>query len=246
VGCIMGRYSIDKPGLIMANSDDVMVVREGKIVIEGTDGEIRYEITNPTFIPDAHGIVPVLKEDSFENDIVSRVIEFVKAVYGEDSLQENLNFIAEGLGKKSNEDSKDVIRKYFIKDFYKDHLQRYKKRPIYWMMNSGKKDAFSTLIYLHRYEENSIGRVRADYLLPYQEILDNQRAYYERLSADESTTAKDKKDADKRLKELDAELKELKDYANEVKHIADQKISLDLDDGVKINYEKFGKILKKI
>ncbi|MGL6098790.1 MAG: BREX-1 system adenine-specific DNA-methyltransferase PglX, partial [Fusobacteriaceae bacterium] len=95
-------------------------------------------------------------------------------------------------------------------------------------------------------EENSIGRVRADYLLPYQEVLDNQRAYYERLSADESTTAKDKKDADKRLKELDAELKELKDYANEVKHIADQKISLDLDDGVKINYEKFGKILKKI
>ncbi|MGL5576721.1 MAG: BREX-1 system adenine-specific DNA-methyltransferase PglX, partial [Cetobacterium sp.] len=133
-----------------------------------------------------------------------------------------------------------------IKDFYKDHLQRYKKRPIYWMMNSGKKDAFSTLIYLHRYEENSIGRVRADYLLPYQEILDNQRAYYERLSSDENTTPKDKKDADKRLKELDAELKELKDYANEVKHIADQKISLDLDDGVKLNYEKFGKILSKI
>ncbi|MGL5933200.1 MAG: BREX-1 system adenine-specific DNA-methyltransferase PglX [Cetobacterium sp.] len=246
VGCIMGRYSIDKPGLIIANSDDVMKVENNKIVIESKDGEIRHEITNPRFIPDAHGIVPVLREDSFENDIVSRVIEFVKAVYGEATLQENLNFIAEGLGKKSNEDSKDVIKKYFIKDFYKDHLQRYKKRPIYWMMNSGKKDAFSTLIYLHRYEENSIGRVRADYLLPYQEILDNQRAYYERLSSDENTTPKDKKDADKRLKELDAELKELKDYANEVKHIADQKISLDLDDGVKVNYEKFGKILSKI
>lgn len=246
VGCIMGRYSIDKPGLIIANSDDVMKVENNKIVIKSKEEEIRHEITNPRFIPDAHGIVPVLREDSFENDIVSRVIEFVKAVYGEATLQENLNFIAEGLGKKSNEDSKDVIRKYFIKDFYKDHLQRYKKRPIYWMMNSGKKDAFSTLIYLHRYEENSIGRVRADYLLPYQEILDNQRAYYERLSSDENTTPKDKKDADKRLKELDAELKELKDYANEVKHIADQKISLDLDDGVKLNYEKFGKILSKI
>lgn len=246
VGCIMGRYSIDKPGLIIANSDDVMKVENNKIVIESKDGEIRHEITNPRFIPDAHGIVPVLREDSFENDIVSRVIEFVKAVYGEDTIEENLNFIAEGLGKKSSEDAKDVIRKYFIKDFYKDHLQRYKKRPIYWMMNSGKKDAFSTLIYLHRYEENSIGRVRADYLLPYQEILDNQRAYYERLSSDENTTPKDKKDADKRLKELDAELKELKDYANEVKHIADQKISLDLDDGVKVNYEKFGKILSKI
>lgn len=246
VGCIMGRYSIDKPGLIIANSDDIMKVENNKIVIESKDAEIRHEITNPRFIPDAHGIVPVLREDSFENDIVSRVIEFVKAVYGEDTLQENLNFIAEGLGKKSSEDAKDVIRKYFIKDFYKDHLQRYKKRPIYWMMNSGKKDAFSTLIYLHRYEENSIGRVRADYLLPYQEILDNQRAYYERLSSDENTTPKDKKDADKRLKELDAELKELKDYANEVKHIADQKISLDLDDGVKLNYEKFGKILSKI
>lgn len=246
LGCIMGRYSIDKPGLIIANSDDVMKVENNKIVIESKDGEIRHEIENPRFIPDSHGIVPVLREDNFENDIVKRVIEFVKAVYGEDTLEENLNFIAEGLGKKSSEDAKDVIRKYFIKDFYKDHLQRYKKRPIYWMMNSGKKDAFSTLIYLHRYEENSIGRVRADYLLPYQEILDNQRAYYERLSSDENTTPKDKKDADKRLKELDAELKELKDYANEVKHIADQKISLDLDDGVKVNYEKFGKILSKI
>lgn len=246
VGCIMGRYSIDKPGLIIANSDDIMKVENNKIVIESKDGEIRHEIENPRFIPDAHGIVPVVKEDNFENDIVKRVIEFVKAVYGEDTLEENLNFIAEGLGKKSSEDAKDVIRKYFIKDFYKDHLQRYKKRPIYWMMNSGKKDAFSTLIYLHRYEENSIGRVRADYLLPYQEILDNQRAYYERLSSDENTTPKDKKDADKRLKELDAELKELKDYANEVKHIADQKISLELDDGVKVNYEKFGKILNKM
>ncbi|MGL5593281.1 MAG: BREX-1 system adenine-specific DNA-methyltransferase PglX, partial [Cetobacterium sp.] len=152
VGCIMGRYSIDKPGLIIANSDDVMKVENNKIVIKSKEEEIRHEITNPRFIPDAHGIVPVLKEDSFENDIVSRVIEFVKAVYGEDALQENLNFIAEGLGKKSGEDAKNVIRKYFIKDFYKDHLQRYKKRPIYWMMNSGKKDAFSTLIYLHRYE----------------------------------------------------------------------------------------------
>ncbi|MBC2850006.1 BREX-1 system adenine-specific DNA-methyltransferase PglX [Cetobacterium sp. 8H] len=246
VGCIMGRYSIDKPGLIIANSDDVMKVENNKIVIESRDGEIRHEIENLRFIPDAHGIVPVIREDNFENDIVKRVIEFVKVVYGEDNLEENLNFIAEGLSKKSSEDAKDVIRKYFIKDFYKDHLQRYKKRPIYWMLNSGKKDAFSTLIYLHRYEENSVGRVRADYLLPYQEILDNQRAYYERLSSDENTTPKDKKDADKRLKELDAELKELKDYANEVKHIADQKISLDLDDGVKVNYEKFGKILSKI
>ncbi|MGL5594706.1 MAG: BREX-1 system adenine-specific DNA-methyltransferase PglX, partial [Cetobacterium sp.] len=152
VGCIMGRYSIDKLGLIIANSDDVMKVENNKIVIESKEEEIRHEITNPRFIPDTHGIVPVLREDSFENDIVKRVIEFIKAVYGEDTLEENLNFIAEGLGKKISEDVKDVIRKYFIKDFYKDHLQRYKKRPIYWMMNSGKKDAFSTLIYLHRYE----------------------------------------------------------------------------------------------
>lgn len=246
VGCIMGRYSIDKPGLIMANSDDVLTIENDKIVIKGKDGEIRHKIENPRFIPDSHGIVPVVREDIFENDIVGRVVDFVKAVYGEGTLGDNLNFIAEGLGKKSSEDAKEVIRKYFIKDFYKDHLQRYKKRPIYWMMNSGKKDVFSSLIYLHRYEENSVGRVRADYLLPYQEVLDNQRAYYERISSDEGTTPKDKKDAEKRLKELDAELKELKSYANEVKHIADQKISLDLDDGVKVNYEKFDKILSKI
>lgn len=246
VGCIMGRYSIDKLGLVIANSDDEMVVENNKIIIKGADGEIRHEIENPRFIPDAHGIVPVVKEDIFENDIVERVVEFIKVVYGETTLEDNLNFIAEALGKKNSETSRDVLRKYFIKDFYKDHLQRYKKRPIYWMMNSGKKDAFSALIYLHRYEENSIGRVRADYLIPYQETLDNQRAFYERIVSDKVTTPKDRKDAEKKLKELDAELKELRDYANEVKHIADQKISLDLDDGVKVNYEKFGKILGKI
>lgn len=246
VGCIMGRYSIDKGGLIIANSDDEMEVLENKIVIKSANKEIRHEIHAPKFIPDSYGIIPVVKEDIFENDIVRRIVEFVEAVYGKETLEENLNFIGEALGKKNNENNRDVIRKYFIKGFYKDHLQRYKKRPIYWMMNSGKKDAFGTLIYLHRYNEDSIGRVRADYLLKYQEMLDNQRASIERLISDEGTLPKDKKDGEKKLKELDGDLKELKDYANEVKHIADKKIRIDLDDGVKVNYEKFEKIMGKI
>lgn len=246
IGCIMGRYSIDKPGLIMANSDDIMTIENGHIVVRGKDGELRHEIVNPRFIPVANGIVPFVKDETFENDIVVKIVEFIKSIYGEETLEENLDFIGEALGKKESETSRDVIRKYFIKDFYKDHVQRYKKRPIYWMMTSGKRDAFSSLIYLHRYEENSVGRVRADYLIPYQEKLDNLRDFFEKVSTDDITTARDRKEAEKRLKDLEGDLKELRDYANEVKHIADQKIHLDLDDGVKVNYEKLGKILKKI
>lgn len=244
VGCIMGRYSINKSGLIMANSDDVLELSENKFIVKGTDGEIRQEVESK-FLPDEFGIIPITDEKDFSNDIVEKVKEFIKFVYGEESLKDNLNFIAEALGNKDNKSAEEIIRTYFIKDFYADHLQRYQKRPIYWLMNSGKKNAFSCLFYMHRYEPLTVARVRADYLIPYQEMLENKRKFIERQLSDDDISAKEKKNIEKQLKELDILLKELREYANEVKHIAEQKISLDLDDGVNVNYEKLGVILKK-
>ncbi|WP_315321996.1 BREX-1 system adenine-specific DNA-methyltransferase PglX [Fusobacterium pseudoperiodonticum] len=244
VGCIMGRYSTNKSGLIMANSDDVLELSENKFIVKGTDGEIRQEIESK-FLPDEFGIIPITDEKDFSNDIVEKVKEFIKYVYGEENLKDNLNFIAEALGNKDNKAAEEIIRTYFIKDFYSDHLQRYQKRPIYWLMNSGKKNAFSCLFYMHRYEPLTVARVRADYLIPYQEMIENKRKFIERQLSDDNISAKEKKNIEKQLKELDTLLKELREYANEVKHIAEQKIPLDLDDGVNINYEKLGTILKK-
>ena len=244
VGCIMGRYSINKSGLIIANSDDILELSENKFIVKGTDGEIRQEIES-RFLPDEFGIIPITDEKDFSNDIVEKVKEFIKFVYGEENLKDNLNFIAEALGNKDNKSAEDIIRTYFIKDFYSDHLQRYQKRPIYWLMNSGKKNAFSCLFYMHRYEPLTVARVRADYLIPYQEMLENKRKFIERQLSDDDISAKEKKNIEKQLKELDTLLKELREYANEVKHIAEQKIPLDLDDGVNVNYEKLEAILKK-
>ena len=244
IGCIMGRYSINKSGLIIANNDDILELSENKFIVKGSDGEIRQEIESK-FLPDEFGIIPITDEKDFSNDIVEKVKEFIKFVYGEESLKDNLNFIAEALGNKDNKSSEEIIRTYFIKDFYSDHLQRYQKRPIYWLMNSGKKNAFSCLFYMHRYEPLTVARVRADYLILYQEMLENKRKFIERQLSDDDISAKEKKNIEKQLKELDISLKELREYANEVKHIAEQKIPLDLDDGVNVNYEKLGTILKK-
>ncbi|MCG6839743.1 BREX-1 system adenine-specific DNA-methyltransferase PglX [Fusobacterium nucleatum] len=244
IGCIMGRYSINKSGLIMTNSDDVLELSENKFTVKGTDGEIRQEVESK-FLPDEFGIIPITDEKDFSNDIVEKVKEFIKFVYGEENLKDNLNFIAEALGNKDNKSAEEIIRTYFIKDFYSDHLQRYQKRPIYWLMNSGKKNAFSCLFYMHRYEPLTVARVRADYLIPYQEMIENKRKFIERQLSDDDISAKEKKNIEKQLKELDTLLKELREYANEVKHIAEQKIPLDLDDGVNVNYEKLGTILKK-
>ena len=244
IGCIMGRYSTNKPGLIMANSDDVLELSSNKFLVKDANGDIRQEVKTE-FLPDEFGILPITAEKDFSNDIVERVKEFVKFVYGEESLKDNLNFIAEALGNKDNKFAEEIIRTYFIKDFYADHLQRYQNRPIYWLMNSGKKNALSCLFYIHRYEPLTVARVRADYLIPYQEMLDNKRKFIERQLYDEDITAKEKKNVEKELKDLDVLLKELREYANEVKHIAEQKIVLDLDDGVNVNYEKLEAILKK-
>ena len=244
IGCIMGRYSINKPGLIMANSDDVLELSSNKFSVKDTNGDIRQEVETE-FLPDEFGILPITAEKDFSNDIVERVKEFVKFVYGEESLKDNLNFIAEALGNKDNRNPEEILRTYFITAFYKDHFQRYQNRPIYWLMNSGKKNAFSCLFYMHRYEPLTVARVRADYLIHYQEMLENKRKFIERQLYAEDITAKEKKNVEKELKDLDVLLKELRDYANEVKHIAEQKMVLDLDDGVNVNYERLGAILKK-
>ena len=244
VGCIMGRYSTNKSGLIIANSDDILELSENKFIVKSKDGEIRQKIESK-FLPDEFGIIPITDEKDFSNDIVEKVKEFIKCVYGEENLKDNLNFIAEALGNKDNKPAEEIIRTYFIKDFYSDHLQRYQKRPIYWLINSGKKNAFSCLFYMHRYEPLTVARVRADYLIHYQEMLENKRKFIERQLYAEDITAKEKKNVEKELKDLDVLLKELREYANEVKHIAEQKIALDLDDGVNVNYERLGAILKK-
>ena len=244
IGCIMGRYSTNKPGLIMANSDDVLELSSNKFLVKDANGDIRQEVETE-FLPDEFGILPITAEKDFSNDIVERVKEFVKFVYGEESLKDNLNFIAEALGNKDNRNPEEILRTYFITAFYKDHLQRYQNRPIYWLMNSGKKNAFSCLFYMHRYEPLTVARVRADYLIHYQEMLENKRKFIERQLYAEDITAKEKKNVEKELKDLDILLKELREYANEVKHIAEQKIPLDLDDGVNVNYERLGAILKK-
>ena len=244
IGCIMGRYSTNKPGLIMANSDDVLELSSNKFLVKDANGDIRQEVETE-FLPDEFGILPITAEKDFSNDIVERVKEFVKFVYGEESLKDNLNFIAEALGNKDNRNPEEILRTYFITAFYKDHLQRYQNRPIYWLMNSGKKNAFSCLFYMHRYEPLTVARVRADYLIHYQEMLENKRKFIERQLYAEDITAKEKKNVEKELKDLDVLLKELREYANEIKHIAEQKIPLDLDDGVNVNYERLGAILKK-
>ena len=261
VGCIMGRYSLDKEGLIIANSDDELIIENDKLTVRASlvdaqsvgansisaQPEIRHEIENPSFIPDADGIVPIVNNmDSFDDDIVARIAEFVKVVYGEENLEDNLKFLAENLGGKKSESARDTLRRYMTKEFYKDHLKRYKKRPIYWYMKSGKKDAFGALIYMHRYNETTIARVRTDYLLKYQEILDNTSAFAKRELDNDELDPKERKAIEKRLKLISDEMEELRDYANEVKHYSDQRIAIDLDDGVKVNYEKFGKILAKI
>ena len=246
VGCIMGRYSIDKEGLIIANSDDVLENNNSNILIKDREGNIRHNIENPRFFPDEYGIIPITLEKAFDNDIVTKIIEFIKALYGEETYEENIKFICEALGKKSNENYEDCLRNYFVKDFYTDHIKRYQKRPIYWLVNSGKKNGFQALIYLHRYDNNTMGRLRTEYLLNYQEKVEKLKIYYDKLANDETTVARDKKVYDKKVKEYETILIELRDFANDLKPIVEQNITLDLDNGVKDNYNKFGSILKKI
>lgn len=231
VGCMMGRYSLDEEGLILADQG-------------ATRDEYLARIPNPRFMPDDDGIIPVTDEDYFgDDDIVAHTVEFLKAAYGEETLEANLRYIADALGGEGKP-SRDVIRQYFLKDFYPDHLQVYKKRPIYWMLDSGKKNGFKAIIYMHRYTPDMLARIRTDYVHETQERYRTQIANLEDQlqGAAKGQAVK----LQKQLKKLSEQLRECSEFEEKVHHLADRMIEIDLDDGVKVNYAKFQDVLAKI
>lgn len=218
VGCMFGRYSLDVDGLAYAG---------------GEWDDSKYK----TFIPDKDNVIPITDEEYFDDDIVARFIDFVKAAFGEDTLEENLDFIAKALGNPGST-SREIIRNYFLRDFYIDHVRIYKKRPIYWLFDSGRGNGFKALIYMHRYNEDTVGRVRTDYLHKTQAAIENAIAHCD-IVLESSAAASEKAKAVKQKEKLTKQLAEVRFYDQAIAHIAYQRIPLDLDDGVKVNYTKF-------
>lgn len=232
VGCMFGRYSLDVDGLVLADQG-------------ATVDDYLAKVPDPdhvTFMPDADNVLPITDDEYFDDDIVRYFIDFVRTAYGEETLEQNLAFIAEALGGKGT--SREVIRTYFLKDFYKDHFQTYKKRPIYWLFDSGKKNGFKCLVYMHRYQPDLLARIRTDYVHEQQERYRAQIGYANDalVSAERGERVR----LDKRIKKLNDQLKETIAYEEKLHHLADQMIKIDLDDGVKVNYAKFQDVLAKI
>ena len=223
VGCMFGRYSLDVDGLVYAG---------------GEWDNSKYA----SFAADKDNIIPISDDEYFEDDIVGRFVKFVEVVYGKDTLDENLKFIADALGGKGQ--PKDVIRNYFLNDFYSDHCKIYQKRPIYWLFDSGKKNGFKALIYMHRYQPDTIARIRTDYVHEQQARYRTAIADLETRIANASTGERVK--LNKQLKTLNDQATEIHEYEEKIHHLADQMISIDLDDGVKVNYAKFQDVLAKI
>ena len=229
IGCMMGRYSLDEPGLIYAHA--------------GNNG---FDPTRYTKFPaDSDGIVPVTDEYWFDDDAANRVREFLIAVWGEATLDENMNWLADSLGRKAGQNAEDAIRSYIAGSFFKDHLKTYKKRPIYWLFSSGKHKAFECLVYLHRYNEGTLARMRNEYVIPLAGKFGGRADLLQNQITNASTTS----ERNKLQKELDLLKKkqlELAQFDEQLRHYADQRISLDLDDGVKVNYGKFGNLLAEV
>lgn len=194
---------------------------------------------NASFAPDKDNIIPITEDEYFEDDIVSRFIEFIRIVYDEEKLEENLDYIADSIGRKTSESSRQAIRRYFIKDFYKDHVKIYQKRPIYWMFDSGKNDGFKCLIYMHRYNDQTVAKVRTDYLHNLQRKYEAEINRQQLIVDSSDSTTKDKTVAKKRIDRINKQIEECKEYDEVVAYLANEKISIDLDDGVKVNYAKF-------
>ena len=223
VGCMFGRYSLDVDGLAYAG---------------GAWDAAKYK----TFIPDADNILPICDDAYFPDDIVGRFIDFVRTVYGADTLDENLKFIADALGGKGT--PQEVIRSYFLNDFYADHCKIYQKRPIYWLFDSGKKNGFKCLIYLHRYRPDTIARIRTDYV---HELQSRYRTAIEDLTNRLAGAAPaERARLNKQLTRRKDQAAELHTYEEKIHHLADQMIAIDLDDGVKHNYAIFQDVLAKI
>ena len=237
VGCMFGRYSPYKEGLFYAGGEwDYNAYEDAAWIAKGKPEVLEfYKQTH--FMPDEDNIIPICDDEYFVDDIVGRFAEFVKTVYGADTLEENLDFIASALGNKGDT-SREVIRNYFLKDFYADHLKVYQKRPIYWLFDSGKQNGFKALIYMHRYDADTVGRVRTDYLHRAQKYVETamQSAQY---IIENATSASEKSKATKAVTKYTKQLAEMKIYDEAIAHIANKRIEIDLDDGVKVNYEKF-------
>ncbi|EDP9632209.1 BREX-1 system adenine-specific DNA-methyltransferase PglX [Salmonella enterica subsp. enterica] len=237
IGCMMGRYSLDREGLVYAH--------------EGNKGfaELIAEGAYKTFPADNDGILPLMDDEWFDDDVTSRVKEFVRTVWGEEHLQENLDFIAESLclyaiKPKKGESALDTIRRYLSTQFWKDHMKMYKKRPIYWLFSSGKEKAFECLVYLHRYNDATLARMRTEYVVPllarYQANIDRLNEQVDGASGGEATRLKRERDS------LSKKFNELRSFDDRLRHYADMRISIDLDDGVKVNYGKFGDLLADV
>lgn len=226
VGCMFGRYSLDEEGLIYAG---------------GEFDSSKYK----TFKADEDNIIPITDQTYFKDDIVEKFKEFLKVTFGDQTLNENMDYIAKVLGNKIGESSEDTIRRYFVNDFFNDHVKIYQKRPIYWLLDSGKKNGFKALIYIHRYNENLIPKARLDYLHKVQSVYENRKLELENI-LNEDLSLIEKKNIQKELMDLSAKLSEIKVFDEKISHIANQRINIDLDDGVKVNYEKFSEILAKI
>lgn len=257
VGCMFGRYSLDEEGLVLAGQPFESHFFEASAPRCGTGfagapgasvpiGEFYYKtddgVKKCTYNPDKDNIIPICDEEYFSDDIVSRFCEWVKIVYGEKSLETNLDFIAKALGNKGNT-SREVIRNYFLNYFFKDHCNTYSvtgsgKRPIYWLFDSGKQNGFKALIYMHRYDADTVGRVRTDYLHKAQKYVETamQSAQY---TIDNATSASEKSKATKAVTKYTKQLAEMRIYDEAIAHVANQRIEIDLDDGVKVNYAKF-------
>lgn len=229
LGCMMGRYSLDEPGLIYAHAGN-----------QNFDAS-RYQ----RFPADADGIIPLTEMHWFEDDATHRIREFLTAVWGKDTLDANMLWLAESLDKKANETAEDTIRRYLASKFYKDHMQTYKKRPIYWLFSSGKQGAFQALVYLHRYNESTLARMRTEYVMP---LISKMSAMVNSLQSEieNSDSAAEIKRKEKELQNLHKQQAELSSFEEKLRHYADQCITLDLDDGVKVNYGKFGDLLANV
>lgn len=232
VGCMFGRYSLDVDGLVLADQGDTVEDYLQKMP----------DPASVSFMSDADNVIPITDEEYFEDDIVGRFVEFMRVAYGAETLEENLRFVADALGGKGT--SRDVIRSYFLKEFFKDHCQTYKKRPIYWQFDSGKKNGFKALIYMHRYQPDLLARVRTDYVHQQQERYRAQVSYAEDALATAEKGNRVK--LEKRISKLNDQLREASEFEEKVHHLADQMIEIDLDDGVKVNYAKFQDVLAKI
>ena len=229
IGCMMGRYSLDAPGLIYAHS-----------------GNADFDPSRHTRFPaDADGIVPLADGEWFDDDAAHRLIEFISVAWDADYLEDNLAFLAGNLSPRDNESSRETLRRYLCDSFFKDHLQTYKKRPIYWLFSSGKHKAFQCLIYLHRYNEGTLARMRTEYVIPLQGMMASRVRRLEEDIAAASSTAH-RKQLEKERAILVKQQPELREFDEKLRHYADQRIGLDLDNGVKINYGKFGDLLAEV